>query len=541
MFRPCSPSHRGVPPVSRALRGAILGCVCAAALLGTPQPGLAGAPPSLVLAIGGESEEGYDPIRGWGAYGSPLFQSTLLRFDADLELVGDLATAWSLSQDGLVWTISLRDDARFSDGAPLTAEDVAFTFETAAAAAGLADLSVLERAEIVDAQTVRLRLKQPRITFTRQLQTLGIVPKHAYGDGYARNPLGSGPYRLVEWVEGAQLVVEANPHWHGGDLAFERLTFLFPGADARLALIRSGEAHLVALPPALAGAPVPGARLVSVPTVDNRGVMFPMVPDEGRTNAEGRPIGNDVTSDLAIRRAVNLALDREALVTLALNGEGAPACGPTDGLPWDNPDACLPRDVAAAEAALDAGGWALGDDGLRRKDGLAARFTLTYPSTDPTRQALALGVAQQMREIGVAVEPSGKPWSEITPVRHSTAVLYGWGAHDPQEVWNLYHASRAGLGHFNAGFFENAAVDAHLDAAQAAPSFAASLEHWKAAAWDGTTGYGMRGDAAWAWLVNINHTYLASDCLDLGAIQPQPHGHGWPITAGVAQWTWTCE
>lgn len=84
----------------------------------------------LVLAVGTEPEGGFDPTTGWGQYGSPLFQSTLLKRDAKLQLVNDLATAYSVSEDGLTWTVTLRNDVKFSDGEPLTAEDVKFTFDT---------------------------------------------------------------------------------------------------------------------------------------------------------------------------------------------------------------------------------------------------------------------------------------------------------------------------------------------------------------------------------------------------------------------------
>jgi peptide/nickel transport system substrate-binding protein len=123
---------------------------------------------------------------------------------------------------------------------------------------------------------------------------------------------------------------------------------------------------------------------------------------------------------------------------------------------------------------------------------------------------------------------------------HSDAVLFGWGAHDPSEIHALYHGSYAGVDWYNTGFYRNPAVDAHLDAAQAAESFEASLPHWQAAQWDGTTGFGARGDAAWAWLVNIDHNYWVSECLDLGPIQIEPHGHGYPITQGLQTWKWTC-
>lgn len=175
-----------------------------------------GSAEQIVLAIGGESEEGYDPTLGWGRYGSPLFQSTLLKRDENLDIVNDLATDYRVSEDGLTWTVTIRDDAVFSDGEPLTASDVAYTFNQAAESGGLTDVTVLAEAVAVDDTTVELRLEEPQSTFVNRLITLGIVPEHAHGPYYARNPIGSGPYQMVQWDEGQQLIVEANPNYLSG-------------------------------------------------------------------------------------------------------------------------------------------------------------------------------------------------------------------------------------------------------------------------------------------------------------------------------------
>jgi peptide/nickel transport system substrate-binding protein len=267
-------------------------------------------------------------------------------------------------------------------------------------------------------------------------------------------------------------------------------------------------------------------------TVDNRGLMFPM---------KSGPAGNDVTADLAIRRAVNVALDRKLLVAQVAAGFATPATGPADGLPWSNPDATLPdADPAAAEALLDAAGWSKGSDGVRRKGALKAEFPLVYFSTDSTRQMLAIAVADQLRRIGIVAQPAGKSSEEVRRLMHSSAVLFGWGSHNPIEVYYLHHSSLSGTGFYNAGFYANATVDAHLDRAQSASSLEESYAAWRAAAWDGTTGYGMRGDAAWAWLVNLDHVYLVRSCLDTGKRQIEPHGHGWPVTSNILDWRWTC-
>lgn len=85
----------------------------------------------LIMAIGSEPEEGFDPCNGWGRYGSPLFQSTLIDTDHNMDIVYDLATEYAISNDGIIWTFKLRDDAYFTDGEKVKAEDVVFTFETA--------------------------------------------------------------------------------------------------------------------------------------------------------------------------------------------------------------------------------------------------------------------------------------------------------------------------------------------------------------------------------------------------------------------------
>src|SRR5690606_11371297 len=203
---------------------------------GTPTPAPAAAPPDeLRLAIGGESEEGYDPTLGWGRYGSPLFQSTLLTRDADLNVVPDLATNYSVSEDGLVWTVDIRTDARFTDGTPVTARDVAYTFSTAARSGGLTDVTALQEAVAVDDDTVELRLTAPQSTFVNRLVSLGIVPEHAHGPDYARNPIGSGPFRFVQWDPGQQLIVERNDDYYGQLPAFRRVVFLFTDEDATVA------------------------------------------------------------------------------------------------------------------------------------------------------------------------------------------------------------------------------------------------------------------------------------------------------------------
>jgi peptide/nickel transport system substrate-binding protein len=518
---------------------ALLGASAIAAL--APSMSFAAPKTDLVLAIGGEPADGYDPTLGWGRYGHPLFQSTLLTREADLSTSPDLATAWTLSDDRLTWTIKIRKGVKFSDGTPLTARDVAFTFSTTAKAGGAVDLTAMDSAVATDDETAVIKLKKPWITFVENFYSLGIVPAAEYGPDYARKPVGSGPYRMVSWNQGEQLIVEANPHYYGKSSPFTRVTFLFTGEDTSLAAANAGKVDMVSVPATLADTLPSGFKAVIADTVDNRGIVFPMLPDEGKKDAKGYAIGNNVTADVAIRKAINLGLDRQAMVEAVLLGHGTPAFGPADDLPWSNPDAKVERDVEAAKALLDKAGWVPGSDGVRVKDGLRAAFPVIYPSTDSVRQGLAVMLAEQVKALGIEITPKGDTWEGIERAMHSTPVVFGWGNHSPEEVYSLYQSGWAGLDFYNAGYFKNDAVDRHFAEAQAAPSLEASFPFWRQAEWDGTTGYSARGDAGWAWMVNLDHVYFASSCLDVGKTQIEPHGHGWPITATIRNWTWTCN
>lgn len=481
------------------------------------------AAPDLVLAIGGEPETGFDPLLGWGGYGNPLFQSTLLKRDADLATQPDLATGWKLSEDRRTWTITLRDDVRFSNGKPVTAGDVAFTFNRAKASAGAMDLQAMVSATAVDGHTVQIVLDRPWITFAEAFYTLGIVPADGYGPDYGRNPVGSGPFMLVSWAEGEQLIVARNPHYYAKSAAFERITFLFTGEDAGLAAAQAGAVQMVSVPAQMADAVSSGFHAVTVPSVDNRGLSLPYRAPS-------------VTADPAIRRAMNLGIDRDLVAEVALDGHGTPAFGPADGLPWAGQGDRIAYDPDTAAQVLDKAGWTPGADGIREKDGTRAAFPINYPAGDATRQALAETTAELLRPLGIEAAPVGGSWPSIARVMGTQPVVFGFGSHSPYQLYSLFASRLGGVEYSNPSFYANPAVDRLFEQAQGAESLEASFPVWARAA----ETYGVKGDNAWLWLVNLDHVYFVHDCLDIGQPQIEPHGHGWPITAGIAEWRWTC-
>ena len=193
-----------------AATASLMGCGADTASQGSTQAH--GASKSrVVVAMNATSEPaaGFDPLVSWGCgehVHEPLIQSTLVTTADDLSIAGDLATEYFCSSDGLVWTFTIRDDAVFSNGEPLTASDVAFTINgVIASPTSEADLSMAKQAVAVSDTVVELHLSKPNNTLLYTLAVLGIVPEASYGEDYGRNPVGSGPYVLKQWDQGQQV------------------------------------------------------------------------------------------------------------------------------------------------------------------------------------------------------------------------------------------------------------------------------------------------------------------------------------------------
>jgi peptide/nickel transport system substrate-binding protein len=537
----------------RTIVMALVLCTAAALLYAGGTREAARAPAAaLTLAIGGEPDEGFDPCTGWGRYGSPLFQSTLLEFDKDMNIINDLAAAYSVSGDGLVWTFRIRGDAFFTDGKPVRAADVAFTFNTAKQTGSGIDLTRMTEARSVNDTTVEFELNAPMSTFPNIAVSLGIVPAHAYSPAYGQNPVGSGPYKFVQWDKGQQLIVERNDAYYGQRPAFDRLTLLFYDTDAAFAAVQSGQVDVAMTIPSLVR-DIPGYSLARCISVDNRGISLPATR-AGTYSADNLPVGNDVTSDIVIRKALIYGINRDAIILDAVNGYGRRADSACDNLPWWNPrTAIVDGDVEGQKAALEAAGWiasnAAGNTdgaaagniagkaaGIREKNGVRASFDLIYPASDGLRQAVALSFAQQARALGIEVKPLGGSWDDIGRRMYSTPVVFGWGAHNPMEIFDLYYGKYPTTGYANVTNMVNPQVDRYMEAALGALTMEDAMANWKLAQWDGATGLSNLGDATWCWIVDIDHLYYVRDNLDIGNQRIHPHGHGFPVISNIKEW-----
>jgi peptide/nickel transport system substrate-binding protein len=497
----------------------------------------------LVAAVGvhgGEPEAGFDPINKWANGKEPLVQSTLFK-RSNTSLVNDLATNYSVSDNGMKWTVKIRSDVKFHDGVPLTAKDVAFTFNTAANSSGGLDLSMLDRAEVVDNTTVEFKLKDPQATFINKLVSLGIVPEHAYNNAtYGQKPIGSGPYKFVQWNKGQQAIFEINPDYYGQKPYFKKITILFMSSDTAFAAAKAGKVDIAEIPVSFANQTVDGMKIVSLDSVDARGINFPMQPDTGKKTENNYTIGNNVTSDAAIRKALNIGIDRQVLINGALNGQGNEEFTGVDKLPFGNKEAVFEDGkMEEAKKILTGGGWKDTDgDGIVEKNGIKAEFTILYPSDRQERQALAVSLSEEAKKLGIKINVEGKSWNQIDSLVYSNPVVFGYGSLDPTDVYLRYYGIRSGKGKFskydNAIFYNNSIVNTHLRNAMTNFNQNTANKDWKLAAWDGTTGYSQKGDATWLWIATLKYLYIMDEDLDIGTPKIQPHGAD--IFGNIYEW-----
>lgn len=479
---------------------------------------------TVVMPPTSEPEAGFDPAFGWGVgehVHEPLIQSTLTVTNPDLTIGYDLAASMEASEDGLTWTVTLRDDAAFTDGEPLTAADAAFTYNTVKSTSSVNDFTMLDYAEAVDETTVVFHMTRPFSIWPYTMAITGILPEHAYDPAvYGSSPVGSGRYILKQWDRGQQVILEANPDYYGEPPRMERVVILFMEEDAAFLAVQAGQADLAYTSAAYSDQRVDGYSLLSVKTVDNRGINLPAW-------------NNAFTADPLVRHAINLGVDRQAVIDHVLNGYGTPAYSVCDGLPWwYSATAEASDDPEQARALLDQAGWLPGPDGVREKNGVRAALTVHYAAGDSVRQGIAAELANQLRELGIETDIRGVGWDTAYDDALSNPLVWGWGAHTPMELYNIYHTA-PGSDSALYSPYANQSADELMDAALACPSLEESYALWQEAQAE------IAQDAPWVWLVNVDHLYWVREGLAVAEQKLHPHGHGWSIVNNIDQWSWT--
>lgn len=488
-----------------------------------------------------EPPAGFDPFVSWGCgehCHEPLIQSTLITTDTDLNFKNDLATSYECSADGLTWTFTIRDDVKFTNGTPLRASDVAFTINGIVnSESSEADLSMVDAAEAPDDTTVLIHLNKPFNALLYTLAVVGIVPADAHDENYGSNPIGSGRYMLEQWDKGQQVILTANPDYYGEEPKMKRVVVVFMEEDASLAAASAGEVDIAYTSATLADGVPKGYTLLNCSSVDSRGISFSTQPsgsdpvvDAGVTYE----VGNDVTCDVAVRRAINYGIDREQLINNVLNGYGQVAYSVSDGMPWASEDMKCETDIEKAKSILEDAGWIPGSDGIRVKDGTRASIPLWYMAGDSVRQGIAEEFTNQMADLGIEVNVKGASFDDIYPHQYADPVVWGWGSNAPTEIYNLNYST--GWGNFAQ--YKSEKIDGYLDQALACPKVEDSFPYWQRAQWDGSEGVAPQGAATWVWFANVDHLYFKRDGLSVADQKPHPHGHGWSLVNNVDAWSW---
>ncbi|MDX3099440.1 ABC transporter substrate-binding protein [Nonomuraea angiospora] len=462
-----------------------------------------------MLGLGSEPDS-LNPVLGYAPDGGALMFDGLVRRTPDLKL--EPALAESLPEvEGKRVTFTLRQGVTFHDGKALTSADVAYTYEQVLKAANNSpirgDYAAVEKVEAPGPRTVVFRLRYPYAPIL-QRATLGIVPE---GSDVSGTPAGTGPYALVSWSKGDKITLRANDRYWGAAPEIKKLVLAYTSDDnARATRMAAGEFTATELPPKAVARfkGQPGMTVHEVPTADYRGVMF--------------PLDQPVTGDLAIRKALGLAVDRAAMVSAILAGSGGPAFGPVaPGTDWHNPavNGSAAPDRAKAVATLEEAGWKAGADGIRAKDGTPAAFTLMYPAGDSLRKELALAVASDAKQVGIDVRLAGLDWDAIDRRMAKDALIMGFGSpYDPDYTnYELFHSSFAGQGYFNPGRYRNPDVDRLLDAGRGTSDRAARKK-----AYDEVQRR-ISDDAVWLYLVYLKHTYVVRG--DWSGLTPGVEAH----------------
>lgn len=486
-----------------------------------------------------EPAAGFDPLLGWGCGHvnfEPMVQSTLFKSADDGSIINDLATGYSVSPDGKTWTVNVRDDVKFTDGEKLTANDVAFTFNTAIGSNSELDMSNLESAAAINETAVEFKLKEPQSSFIWRLRYVGIVPEHAYEkETYGRNPVGSGPYKLVQWDRGQQAIFEYNPDYYGQEPYFKKITMLFLDKDTAFAAAKSGKVDIAEIEINNVNQAIDGYNLISLPSSRAFGVSFPLQNNTGNKSLQGDPIGNNVTADIAIRKALNTGIDRKTILEGVLYGKGDVEYTGVDQREFGNPEAKInDSNLEEARKILEDAGWKdIDGDGIREKNGTKAEFKLYYSSSDQTRQALSVAVSEQAKKLGIKIDLVGTNWDEIYANQYSSAVLYAYSSIDTFNLYQQYHNKEADDTYKNPGLYSNPVVDGYLESALKSSDQEEATKYWQLAAYDGNTGYGPAGDATWLWLVTMDYLYVVDDTLDIGT--PQKNA-GSDILGNIYEW-----
>jgi peptide/nickel transport system substrate-binding protein len=455
----------------------------------TVRIGWGGAPADLNPGLGVLNEDYtvYDLI-----YDSPL------SLDFQGVFQPELATEWSVSDDGLTWTMKIREGVTFHDGSPLTAEDVAFSINLYRDTEGFpllpSYLGVFTAIEAPDATTVSLTTESPIGNFEYRMVPMYVLPKAIWegiDDPVAfpnEEMIGSGPFTLTEYSQDEFVTLSANPNYWDTVPSVSRVIFqTFTNPDARVQALINGELDMITEFPATAIASMRNSSNVTVAQGAFFGgslvdIMFNMIDPANCPTEGGVCSGHPALRDLAVRQALAHAVDKQQLIDTILLGLGDVGLGmvPTGLTAWFA-DELLAEDYAfdlgQANFLLDSAGYVDTDgDGIREcptaECGATGdlTFRMNFPTDSDSAPRMADTLSGWWGEIGVAVQIQGLDADALTsiccPSFDYDVILWSWTSDtDPEGLLGVMLCDEIPTGFSETGFCDPAYDDLYAQQA----------------------------------------------------------------------------
>lgn len=516
----------------------------------TGAAGSAGSSTELVLADAYELG-GFNPIGGYGELGvSPLYDGLMgLKSNGPDKLpdvVPALAAEAPVSNAELTsWTVKIREGVTFHDGTPFDVADVVDTYTAVLDPASASDIAhAFDMVKSVaptpnTPNSVTFELNYPYSQFPSRL-LLAIAPSEkimkdgkvigtAEASSLNREPVGTGPYKLAE-LTAERAVFTANEAYFKGAPQITKLTTVYlPDDNARAQRMTAGEFDGTVLPPALAKSfeGKDGYQIDAPDSADWRGVSFAS--------------GVEFTKSPAVRRALNMAVDRKTIIESVLAGRGVLAETPVAPVYGDafEPNATFPYDVEGAKKILADEGWAPGADGILAKGGERAAFTIAYKPSDTVRRDLSTAFQGEMAKIGIEVKLEGLTFDKIEPRVSELGILLG-GGDKPYSLDTQLHAAlhsrMPGAASWdNPSGYATEAMDAALDSARKVVDDSARAADYRKVQME------YIQDPSYVMFAFLNHTYVSKkdDTWNRGELTVEPHSHGigWGPWWNLGSWT----